>query len=767
MRACLALPALLLLALPQPARGQTGPDLSLGNVTLTPGLATIGSTVTLSGVLVASPSYSGPVGIAAGALFAPPNSLGRTSVTMAGSVAAFSTTFVIGPGVSAGSYLVNVTADPDNLIAESNETNNTWSAVPSLNIVTADLEATRLVAPPVGTVGVPYVVQATISNLGGVDASGFTYGYYLGRNPVGPPLLTGGPLTLAPGGSVVQQDTIMLPNTPGMATLTLWVNSDLRVPESALNNNVRTLPISIRTAEPDLQGRLLTFNGTAELGQSLTLNGQIQNLGDAAAPVVPYAVVLSSDASIGASDRELHRAVTAMPVDPGQTAMVQDTFIIPSDIAPGLYYLGLLADPDATITESNEANNAALGLLVQLFESEILITTQSLPEGMVGVSYSARLQHMGGAFAPDWSITQGRLPSGLALISNTGAIEGRPEEAGSFGITVRVVSGGASSQAQFILRIRASSEPLIVDTVDLPFGVAGRPYDYQLVASGGTAPLTWQTSDPPAGLAVGLDGRLMGTPTVVGTTAFDVQVSDALGTVAQGTLVLEVLDPSNSVRISQVLLPDGTVGQEYCEPEPLRLGAEGGVAPLVWSVDEGLPPGLTLARTGALCGVPTAAGVFDFVVRVQDAQGVFDSSGFRLQVSAQGAAQVTTDALPDAVVGAAYAAQLEAEGAAPLEFSLAQNSLPPGLALSPSGQISGVAQQVGAYAFVAQVQDANGARDSAVLSIKVVAPSGIVTKDGASGCHCVSGPARRPAAGRLSLALMLGLGVVLRRRRGR
>lgn len=743
--------------LSQGALAQGGPDISLGNVTLSPSVATVGSTVTVSGLVVASPSFSGVVVVQLDATFSGAGGLARTNVTMMGSVAPFSASFVVPTSVSSGSFVISAEADPDNLISESNESNNIWSAVPSLQVRTPDLAAVDLAGGPIYTGGIAQPVQATFTNLGQVEAQGFIYRYQLGQNPAGPALFTGGPLNLPAGASVTVQDVITLPATPGAAQLSVWVNPDLRVVEGALSNNVRSIPITVRIPEPDLQGSLQTFSGRAELGQVITLNGSVQNLGDAIAPVSPYAYMLSTDASIGSSDRELSRSATAMPVVAGDTVLVQDSFQIPVDLMPGVYYLGLLADPDAQIPESNEANNAALGLRVQIFEPEFLITTRTLPEGSLGQAYAARIEVLGGTFDATWSIEQGRLPSGVSLDRMLGTLQGRPEESGAFGFTVQATSGGATATAQLELRVRASSDPVRVETVDLPVATAGRPYDFQLVASGGAPPLIWSAaSTPPDGIEVSPSGRVFGTPPTPGTTVFEVRVQDQLGEFAQTTVVLEVLDPSSSIRITQAPLPDGVAGQPYCDPEVVRFGAEGGLAPLLWSSLQDLPEGMQLSITGELCGAPVRAGTYDLLIRVEDAMGVFDTAGFRWVVKADSGVQITTEALPDAALGAAYAQQIVAVGQAPVEFSADMASLPPGLSLSVDGALTGMPTQAGAFAFVVRVTDGQGASDSAVLSVRVQSPGGGLNNEGASGCRCAA-PSH---SGSATLGLILGLGLI-------
>jgi hypothetical protein len=61
-------------------------------------------------------------------------------------------------------------------------------------------------------------------------------------------------------------------------------------------------------------------------------------------------------------------------------------------------------------------------------------------------------------------------------------------------------------------------------------------------ASGGTAPYMW-SGQVPAGLTLRPSGLLLGSPTVKGTSTFQVTVTDASGATATGTFSLTVTDP--------------------------------------------------------------------------------------------------------------------------------------------------------------------------------------------------------------------------------
>lgn len=62
------------------------------------------------------------------------------------------------------------------------------------------------------------------------------------------------------------------------------------------------------------------------------------------------------------------------------------------------------------------------------------------------------------------------------------------------------------------------------------------------LASGGTAPFTW-TGQPPPGLALRPSGLLLGAPSAIGSSTFQVTVTDANGGTASGTFALTVTGP--------------------------------------------------------------------------------------------------------------------------------------------------------------------------------------------------------------------------------
>jgi hypothetical protein len=92
---------------------------------------------------------------------------------------------------------------------------------------------------------------------------------------------------------------------------------------------------------------------------------------------------------------------------------------------------------------------------VTMYE-EVVITTTSLSDGVVGSGYSVVLAATGGTGSHTWSVSSGSLPGGLSL-SSTGAISGTPTTAGTFSFIVRVIDGALSDSK--VLAIKINERP--------------------------------------------------------------------------------------------------------------------------------------------------------------------------------------------------------------------------------------------------------------------------------------------------------------------
>ncbi len=187
--------------------------------------------------------------------------------------------------------------------------------------------------------------------------------------------------------------------------------------------------------------------------------------------------------------------------------------------------------------------------------------------------------------------------------------------------------------------------------------------------------------------------------------------------------------PPPPLAITTTTLPGGTVAQPYSQSVTATGGTSTGYS---WSVVSGsLPPGLALSPTGTpsatLSGTPTAPGTYNFTVQVADSAASTDTQALAVTITAAPALTITTTTLPGATVGAAYSQSVTATGGTtPYTWSVVSGSLPPGLALSPTGTpsatLSGTPTTEGTYNFTVQVTDNVAATDTQALSI-VVSPS--------------------------------------------
>ncbi|MEO3998122.1 putative Ig domain-containing protein [Mesorhizobium sp. CAU 1732] len=260
----------------------------------------------------------------------------------------------------------------------------------------------------------------------------------------------------------------------------------------------------------------------------------------------------------------------------------------------------------------------------------ITIGPDVLPGGVAGSAYGPVAVTADGGEAPyAFTVTTGDLPEGLSL-ATTGELSGTPTKAGSFTFTVTAIDDNDfTGTREYTLAIDAPA--IAIDPDMLPNGMAGSAYGpVALIADGGTEPHGFKVTvgDLPAGLSLGTDGKLSGTPTKAGSFAFTVTATDENGFTGSRQLSLSLSAPE--IEISVPPLPDGRVNAVY---EVVQLSASGGTAPYQFAVTGGgLPEGIVLAANGALSGTPTEAGDFSATVTATDGLGFTGTANLSIKI---------------------------------------------------------------------------------------------------------------------------------------
>lgn len=177
---------------------------------------------------------------------------------------------------------------------------------------------------------------------------------------------------------------------------------------------------------------------------------------------------------------------------------------------------------------------------------------------------------------------------------------------------------------------------LTIITTSLPAGSLGVPYNAFVSAEGATGTFTWTVTSgsPPAGLtfqttSTSSSAEITGTPTVLGTSKFTVQVTDSAGTSVSQTLSI-IINPPPPLSVATGSLPNGMVNASYSQ----TLQASSGVPPYTWTLTGGtLPFGLSLAANGTISGTPVATGTFAFTVKVVDSSTPQQSATANLSIT--------------------------------------------------------------------------------------------------------------------------------------
>jgi hypothetical protein len=388
-------------------------------------------------------------------------------------------------------------------------------------------------------------------------------------------------------------------------------------------------------------------------------------------------------------------------------------------------------------------------------------------DGSTAAPYSQALLAYGGTAPYTWSVTPGySLPPGLTLSGST--ITGTPTATGTFNFSLTVTDSSSnhytasSNYSMNVADFYISDAPLLPNALRLaPYNTSG----YQFTATNGTTTQTgiaWSlgtSCNACNGLPTGLtfsSGLLSGASQGWGQSSFQLTATRnglsfrKIFTLYSTTPYPDVASPtiiysSTTPQLAGVM-PDAVQGQIYAQFLMPQDGTPGTPTAYTWSVASGsLPAGLqllpwTAASTAGVfplgmavvIGAPTGpAGTYTFTLQMIDGAGIASVRTYTMRVSAVAIMQTS---LPSGQFGTAYNQTLTAIcNGCGYSFSVVRGVFPPGLALSPSGVISGTPTSTGNFTFTIEVASGvshYGVQYTININSTTASPMRITTSDG-------------------------------------
>lgn len=331
---------------------------------------------------------------------------------------------------------------------------------------------------------------------------------------------------------------------------------------------------------------------------------------------------------------------------------------------------------------------------------DMKLLTEELPSSFVGQEYFTQLMATGGTRPYQWNISS--LPENLSYDAAFGVIYGVPEQEGRFNIPIQLTGADQSAVTQS-LELNVKTSPLYITSQELPIGVVGTEYFYQMQAQGGIPPYSWKIIGGQLTNGLIFDpqfGVVNGNPGVEEQSKIKFQVIDQAGSTDIVELNLIVSGAELSVITEEV--NSGRVGETYYQ----QLEAQGGVPEYHWVMDEGeLPSGIQLQPPGILVGTPLSSFSQQVLLSVEDQAGNRKQKNYLIEISSANL-EIVTDPIQELSLGRAVQFDLNAIGGyPPYVWSMNAGNFPDGLTLQEVGQINGVPQATGVFNVSIDVQD--------------------------------------------------------------
>jgi hypothetical protein len=271
---------------------------------------------------------------------------------------------------------------------------------------------------------------------------------------------------------------------------------------------------------------------------------------------------------------------------------------------------------------------------VTILQKLTVTTASPLPDGSINQPYGPIQLEASGGPVQTWSIQSGSLPPGITL-SASGVISGTPTATGSFEAVVLANGGGGKTDTKR-MRITVTG-PLVLggpdgtppksEPVARNYKV-GAVVNWGVKATGGIGPYVYSSTPLPAGVTLAADGKVAGTITQAGVTDVTFKVTDAKGATDELLVRFKV---KALLAFAAGSPPKCKVGDDYSWTIPVT----GASKTKTFLASGAFPPGLSLDETtGALTGVPVAAGSYRVKIWVLGDPGTIITKSFTIRIGA-------------------------------------------------------------------------------------------------------------------------------------
>jgi len=673
-----------------------------------------------------------------------------------------SETVTVPSNIAPGAYFVFAVVDPNNLIAETIETNNEYLSLARF-LTHPDLSVSNVLAPSEARPGDTVNISFDIQSLGQTVNTAVDYRIYLSSNPSlgASDVVVHDSSTALTGGSLASvQASVTLPANTLVRQWRILIEVDPNnfVVESEEANNVSaSLSTMLVTGAdliviPPLIGESFAF-----VGRDYRLRGDIDNTGVANAVDFRFAVYLSDNEVIGTADRRIFLS-DLISLTPGSRHSFDEIIPIPADAEVESQYLGVIADILSVVPETSELNNSlyleervqvvtpspdlrgqVIGAPNATASGETIHITRLLDnfgvEDANQVTYAYYLSTDESLSTEDivlyrqqLSIAQGSSDFGTDFVVMPHGIEpGDYYLGGILDPDQMIVETDETNNIFTAGQIEIYAPSLRFVNEQLPRAIIGIPYEVGVFAAGtaGVPAISVSQGQLPTGLGIDQStGFIRGTATSEGLYSFTLRATISSSAYIEQAFTLRAALPTTGLSVATEHIPVILTQKPYSA----RLLASGGIAPYQWTVTStnGLPQGLEMTSSGEIRGTALITGQYSIDVQVTDDNG--DQAIKQLQLfvlTPRQTVKIRQSNLPFGIVDTPYcelaAVNLRAErGIEPYVWSL-DNEGVPGLTLTEGGRLCGTPSTPGEFALRMRVTDQTGVFDTTAFFIRISA----------------------------------------------